>query len=134
MHYVAQKQIDPCYVVWHNLFSSPCLTSYIGRSGISRKGEKLPLQNCVSIFSNRFLHRTGPFISLPIFVLDFIALVYDKLKFMTVDSRSLVVHTGKLQPVLLWREKPVLLALPSNLGIPIPASYPVFRTKWREIS
>ena len=45
-----------------------------------------------------------------------------------------VVHTGKLQPVLLWGEKPVLLALPSNLGIPIPASYPVFRTKWREIS
>ena len=46
----------------------------------------------------------------------------------------LVVHTGKLQPVLLWREKPVLLALPSNLGIPIPASYPVFHTKWSEIS
>jgi len=47
---------------------------------------------------------------------------------------TLVVHTGKLQPVLLWREKPVLLTLPSNLGIPVPASYPVFRTKWREIS
>ena len=47
---------------------------------------------------------------------------------------GLVVHTCKLQPVLLWREKAVLLALPSNLGIPIPASYPVFRTKWREIN
>jgi len=46
----------------------------------------------------------------------------------------LVIHTGKLQPVLIWREKPVLLALLSNLGIPVPASYPVFRTKWREIS
>ena len=46
----------------------------------------------------------------------------------------LVIHTGKLQPVLIWREKPVLLALLSNLGIPLPASYPVFRTKWREIS
>jgi len=46
----------------------------------------------------------------------------------------LVIHTGKLQPVLIWREKPVLLALLSNLGIPAPASYPVFRTKWRKIS
>jgi len=49
-------------------------------------------------------------------------------------EKKLVVHTGKLQPVLLWREKPVLLALPSNLGIPVPASYLVFRTKWSEIS
>ena len=50
------------------------------------------------------------------------------------ERESLVTHTGKLQPVLIWREKPVLLALLSNLGIPLPASYPVFRTKWREIS
>ena len=48
--------------------------------------------------------------------------------------KSVVIHTGKLQPVLIRREKPVLLALLSNLGIPVPASYPVFRTKWREIS
>jgi len=47
---------------------------------------------------------------------------------------KLVIHTGKLQPVLIWREKPVLLALLSNLGILVPASYPVFRTKWRKIS
>ena len=39
-----------------------------------------------------------------------------------------------LQPVVMWREKVVLLALPSNLTIPVPATYPVFRTKWREIS
>ena len=50
------------------------------------------------------------------------------------SGSSIVVHTGKLQQVLLWREKSVLLALPSNLVIPVPASYPVFRTKWREIS
>jgi len=47
---------------------------------------------------------------------------------------SLVIHTGKVQPVFIWREKPVLLALLSNLTIPVPASYLVFRTKWREIS
>ena len=50
------------------------------------------------------------------------------------SGKNLVIQTGKLQPVLTWREKPVLLALLSNLGIPVPASYPVFRTKWREIS
>ena len=50
------------------------------------------------------------------------------------QRRFLVIQTGKLQPVLIWREKPVLLALLRNLGIPVPASYPVFRTKWREIS
>ena len=55
-------------------------------------------------------------------------------QFLPTDLSQVVVHTGKLQLVLLWREKPVLLALPSNLGIPVPASYPVFRTKWREIS
>jgi len=49
-------------------------------------------------------------------------------------SYKLVIQTGKLQPVLIWREKPVLLALLSNLTIPVPASYPVFLTKWREIS
>ena len=56
------------------------------------------------------------------------------LRIVAAREWSVVVHTGKLQPVLLWREKTVLLALPSNLAIPIPASYPVFRTKWREIS
>jgi len=45
-----------------------------------------------------------------------------------------VIQTGKLQPVFIWREKPVLLAVLSNLKIPVPAQYPVFRTKWREIS
>ena len=49
-------------------------------------------------------------------------------------SVSLVIQTGKLQPVFIWREKPVLLSLLSNLRIPVPASYPVFRIKWREIS
>ena len=48
--------------------------------------------------------------------------------------KSVVIHTGKLQPVLIWREKPVLLAVLRNLGIPVPASYPVLSTKWREIS
>jgi len=65
-----------------------------------------------------------------------------KASFVTIDTNDtvqtndpfLVIHTGKLQPVLIWREKPVLLALLNNLGIPVPASYPVFRTKWREIS
>ena len=45
-----------------------------------------------------------------------------------------IIQTGKLQPVFIMREKPVLLALLSNLGIPVPASYPVFRTKRGEIS
>ena len=45
-----------------------------------------------------------------------------------------VIQTGKLQPVFIWCEKPVLLAILSNLTIPVPASYPVFRTKWRKIS
>jgi len=45
----------------------------------------------------------------------------------------LVMQTGLFQPVFIWREKPVLLALLSNLTIPVPASYPVFCTKWREI-
>jgi len=40
----------------------------------------------------------------------------------------LVIQTGKLQPVFILREKPVLLALLSNLKIPVPASYPVFCT------
>jgi len=29
------------------------------------------------------------------------------------------IHTGKLQPVFIWREKPVLLALLSNLTIQV---------------
>ena len=49
-------------------------------------------------------------------------------------ERNKVIHTGKLQPVLIWREKPVLPTLLSNLEIPVPALYAVFRTKWREIS
>ena len=36
-------------------------------------------------------------------------------------DRSLVIQTGKLQPGFIWREKPVLLALLSNLTIPVPA-------------
>jgi len=53
---------------------------------------------------------------------------------LTILPFYVVIQTGKLQPVLIWREKPVLLALLSNLGIPVPASNPVFRTKWGEIS
>jgi len=43
-----------------------------------------------------------------------------------------VIQTGKLQPVqvFVWCEKPVLLALVRGLTWQIPASYPVFRTKW----
>ena len=29
--------------------------------------------------------------------------------------KFVVIHTSKLQPVFIWREKPVLLALLSNL-------------------
>ena len=36
---------------------------------------------------------------------------------------SLVMQTGKLQPVFIRREKPVLLALLSNLTIPLPMTY-----------
>jgi len=54
-----------------------------------------------------------------------------KFKYM---ASKLAIQTGKLQPVFIWREKPVLLALLSNLTIPVPASYLVFRTEWREIS
>ena len=39
----------------------------------------------------------------------------------TKDRFRIVIQTGKLQPVLIWREKPVLLALLSNLTIPVPA-------------
>jgi len=38
------------------------------------------------------------------------------------------------QPVLIWHEKPVVLILLSNLTWQIPASYPGFHTRWREIS
>jgi len=69
-------------------------------------------------------------IELPAKLLDYV-LRNDK---SNNNQYTLVIHTGKLQPVLIWREKPVLLSLLSNLGIPVPASYPVFRTKWREIS
>ena len=48
--------------------------------------------------------------------------------------KILVIQTSKLQPVFIWREKLVLLALLSNLKILLPASYPVFGTKWRAIS
>ena len=34
----------------------------------------------------------------------------------------LVIRTGKLQPIFRWREKPILLTLPSNLTWHIPAS------------
>jgi len=54
--------------------------------------------------------------------------------YQRIVSFPLVIQTSKLQLVFIWREKPVLLALLSNLTIPVPASYPVFRTKWREIS
>jgi len=47
---------------------------------------------------------------------------------------NLVIQTGNWQPVFIWREKPVLLAFSSNLTISVPASYPVFCMKWREIS
>ena len=50
------------------------------------------------------------------------------------DPLDLVIQIGKLQTVFIWREKPVLLALLSNQTIPLLASYPVFPTKWREIS
>ena len=49
-------------------------------------------------------------------------------------SICLVIHTGKWQPVFIWREEPVLLALLSNLTIPVPASYPVFCIKWCEMN
>ena len=45
-----------------------------------------------------------------------------------ISRSQVVIQTGKLQPVFIWREKPVLLALLSNLTIPVPASYPVFRS------
>ena len=40
--------------------------------------------------------------------------------------KSVVIQTGKLQPVFILHEKPVLLSLLSNLRIPVPASYPIF--------
>ena len=45
----------------------------------------------------------------------------------------IVIQTSKLHPVFIWREKPVLLALLSNLKIPVPVACPFFRTEWREI-
>ena len=46
----------------------------------------------------------------------------------------IVIQTGQLQQVLIWREKSILLALLSNLVIPVLASYPVIRTKLPEMS
>jgi len=60
--------------------------------------------------------------------------VKNPLCFLEIAQFEVVIQTGKLQPVFIWREKPVLLSLLSNLRIPVPASYPIFRTKWREIS
>jgi len=39
----------------------------------------------------------------------------------------MVTHTGKLQPVLIWREKPVLLALlkqSENIGTDLISGFP----------
>jgi len=52
----------------------------------------------------------------------------------TSNGLPVVIQTGKLQPGFIWREKTVLLALLNNLKIPVPASYPVFRSKWVEMS
>ena len=45
-----------------------------------------------------------------------------------------MIQISKLQPGFIWREKQVSLVLLSNLTIAVSASYPVFRTKWREIN
>ena len=42
--------------------------------------------------------------------------------------------SGKLQSGFICRERPVLQTLLSNLTIPVPATYPGFRTKRRAIS
>jgi len=54
--------------------------------------------------------------------------------FRSLGKKFLMIQPGKLQPVFIWREKRVLLALLNNLTIPAPSSYPVFRTKWCKIS
>ena len=41
--------------------------------------------------------------------------------YQRIVSFSLVIQTGKSQPVFIWREKPVSLALLSNLTIAVPA-------------
>ena len=55
---------------------------------------------------------------------------------LSSQSHSVLVIqtvTGKLQPVFIWHEKPVLLPLLNHLTGQILTSYLVFRTKWREI-
>jgi len=112
------REDDSASLVWRLRVGGGCTVRSPGRDGLilppSSPWERRP-------FGRRPLHH---------FKSNFAIVIF----FLIWECLLIVIQTGKLQPVLIWREKPVLLALLRNLTIPVPASYPDFRTKWREIS